>query len=421
MSSGDSGRYQSRLFNFFYHQSRRLGDGAKRTLRQLQLATSWSIEALVYPIYIMMQNVVESADKQLSSGTSAENKALPATDEPIQQVLQEIENLSIHPSEGLVVSNSTSSSLNFQGIAAEIDSHQLVLINSENEIVDILSQEQQQQLENKIISEIGKYWRQLQPAKAESKLLPEIDKLLTKILYGKQEENSQPDATALVFVDNAVRKVSNLQIISKLESHAIIPITRTSQEIVKIAQDKLHLFLYGEQSEVNHNPSKISGLILAAINFFFGEKTTSQLPQNSHIPSPSKRISPRSPQIKETAIDPWLTFDDLFGEAAAVYQTIDESQTDRQLVGNQSQSLQLESTSDIVVAQSTTITQDNSPTPSDIKAQPDWIETQAKTVSYEKHPLERLLEWVDSFMVVLEEISVQLWQILKRLLTRIIR
>ncbi|MBW4576191.1 MAG: hypothetical protein KME08_13020 [Aphanothece sp. CMT-3BRIN-NPC111] len=41
---------------------------------------------------------------------------------------------------------------------------------------------------------------------------------------------------------------------------------------------------------------------------------------------------------------------------------------------------------------------------------PDWIETQATPTGYVKHPLERLLEWLDRAMLWLEQMLVKIWR-----------
>lgn len=53
--------YKSKLLNFFIQQLQRLGEKSERALRHLKLATLWSIQLLLYPIY----NFLQSTKKQL--------------------------------------------------------------------------------------------------------------------------------------------------------------------------------------------------------------------------------------------------------------------------------------------------------------------------------------------------------------------
>lgn len=49
----------------------------------------------------------------------------------------------------------------------------------------------------------------------------------------------------------------------------------------------------------------------------------------------------------------------------------------------------------------------------DLESKPDWIETPATPSGYVKHPLEQLLEWLDSAMLWLEELVAKMWHTLR--------
>ena len=51
----------------------------------------------------------------------------------------------------------------------------------------------------------------------------------------------------------------------------------------------------------------------------------------------------------------------------------------------------------------------------DLEPAPDWIETQATPTGYVKHPLEQLLEWLDTAMLWLEELVVNAWRWVRQL------
>ncbi|NEQ86644.1 MAG: hypothetical protein F6K26_43290 [Moorea sp. SIO2I5] len=52
---------------------------------------------------------------------------------------------------------------------------------------------------------------------------------------------------------------------------------------------------------------------------------------------------------------------------------------------------------------------------SDVEPNQDWIETKATPEGYVKHPLERVLEWLDITMLWIEELVVKIWRLLQRL------
>ncbi|MEW6498680.1 MAG: hypothetical protein AB1589_40205, partial [Cyanobacteriota bacterium] len=62
----------------------------------------------------------------------------------------------------------------------------------------------------------------------------------------------------------------------------------------------------------------------------------------------------------------------------------------------------------------TSITPPSSSQDTNIEPAPDWIETQATPTGYVKHPLERVLQWLDLAMLRLEELAVNVWQWLWR-------
>jgi hypothetical protein len=54
----------------------------------------------------------------------------------------------------------------------------------------------------------------------------------------------------------------------------------------------------------------------------------------------------------------------------------------------------------------------------DIEPAPDWIETEAIATGYVKHPLEKILEWLDVGMLLLEEVTIKAWQWMRQFFTK---
>lgn len=195
-----SGRYRSRLFNFVSRQTRRWIDRGERATRQMTVATVWGVQILVYPIYLLFQSA-RLAGKQLQhlwqglSHQPADLNSLPA-DTPIQKVLETVKSLPLSANlpeslavsfveaelEGstektavLTVENSSLNAEEIQGIATLPENHNLVLINSQNQILDILNQQQQQELKKQISLELAEYWhhqRLVQQANLPAMYLP---------------------------------------------------------------------------------------------------------------------------------------------------------------------------------------------------------------------------------------------------------
>jgi len=53
---------------------------------------------------------------------------------------------------------------------------------------------------------------------------------------------------------------------------------------------------------------------------------------------------------------------------------------------------------------------------SDLELAPDWIEAEAMSTGYVKHPLEQILEWLDIGMFWLEEVTIKAWRWMRRLM-----
>ncbi|MBX9255219.1 hypothetical protein H1Q63_14935 [Desmonostoc muscorum CCALA 125] len=544
MSSGSSGRYQSRLFNFVHQQSRRLTQQWEYTFRHLQVATKWGVELLLYPVYLLLQPS-ESDAKTLHTKEPQSRLNLPSNDTdfqpeidlsvdtPIENVLETVYYLSsqeaiatpektsqpfnplgflgffwqksipqnftnniniIHSS--TITDNSAASIESSQpentlkrhlavvrGIATNLLNRNLVLVTAENEILDILTPQQQAKLEDRIISEIANYWQywRLAEAKKEKELLPKIDSLLAK-LTGKDTakisilaqgiSNNLVDSSKLfTFLDVAIAKV---------ESNALIPVQQRSQEIVQTAQTQLHIFLYGKEQltakgEIAVNPDNLEthtlnfqALIEAALNYFFGVGTRKTLESTTAdeqsgrvlFHRPKKALSEsRKLQNQDLIDDPWLGWGDLFGDTETLADkpiTLSENTTPA-LASSLSAGLswpknlslqQPKVKSDLVQIKKTTrhlasipktsakvtsvkqtegiISQYNSENhkgeifqqqfyqSTEVEAQPDWIETKVTATGYEKHPLEKVLEWLDFVMLWLEDMFVKIFQSLQR-------
>ncbi|MFQ4141991.1 hypothetical protein [Chlorogloeopsis sp. ULAP02] len=387
MPPASSGRYQSRLFNFVHQQSRRWGEGLGRTFRHLQVAATLSLEALMYPFFQLIQKAVESAGKQLDGAQEQSKPQLeaydsdfhpeipPVADTPILRVLQIVEYLQAEDvgtrrrdmaTRGRIIPYSPTSLLlhsptlsQIQGIASQLSNRQLVLMTRDNEILDILTPKQQQILEERIITEIANYWRRWRflAAKKETNILSEINYLLNKLSSSKTNKTLPllpsgvtKDNIEYSYILNPERSLTFLDAtFAKLESNALMPISRASSELLQVIQTQLYIFIYGQEQlpassqttvavdDLKNQTPKIQALIWAALNFFFGERKSKKLEPNTfgNQASPALPITPgvkpqkltRLPQSFHSQtltpsshisnsyfVDPWLSESDLFGE-----------------------------------------------------------------------------------------------------------
>ncbi|MEG4489586.1 hypothetical protein [Microcoleus sp. D2_18a_B4] len=214
MSNGYYGPYQSRLLNFISKQSRQVADNCDRTWRQIKEATLTATQILLYPAYLLVQSsrmlgrqLRESSQKvelpELQEFAGDENSDLPqncyqgetSEESSIAEILHLAENLlnssqtaktlasfpllinqgntanNLHPAinfSGQTAKHQTTSVLEHplaktqlqpqpkvEGIASFIPARTLVLVGKENQILDILTPEQQEMLEGRITWEVA--------------------------------------------------------------------------------------------------------------------------------------------------------------------------------------------------------------------------------------------------------------------------
>lgn len=401
MSSASSGRYQSRIFNFIHKQSRRFTKQCDRAFRRLQ-DINW-VAAVGSPFLLLFQST-SSATKQLHSSVQ-QGKALlsstdtqlqtpPAVDTPIQQVLRSLDALSSEsaistsfpskpePLKNLLVSlvswrfklelrsqnraekednskftrhsyvtthHSQLSTLNhppIQGIATQLSSRTLVLVSS-NEILDILTFQQQEQLQDEIIAAVADYWRY-------QRKLGHNNRTLTGSVEGhkgRKDQNLKPKihnslspSPVLTFLDRKAAEVESNHLLP-VSSVAIALFSKLNQIGASLSKSKSSAIATDDSSATQ--TMKIQNLIRAAIDYFFGShdrtleqnqqqsnsisginqnlpesiprkaiaSTLQNLAQRSKLPSNqlSQQVQPEKRSLSHIE-DPWLCESDLFGD-----------------------------------------------------------------------------------------------------------
>ncbi|OUL20250.1 hypothetical protein BV378_30190 [Nostoc sp. RF31YmG] len=366
-----------------------------------------------------------------------------------------------------------------QGIATHLEKRNLLLITADNEILDVLKPQEQAKLEGLIISEVANYWRsrRLLEETKQTNLLPEIERLLTKLTGGNPEQINilspgtvTEEVNESNYLPNSPRALEFLDaVVANLESNALVPIQQRSREIIQVAQTQFNIFLYGKeqlaargQITVNTDSLEtqtlnIQALFAAALNYFFGTGTDKKLDnRETKTKLPGRRLPlSNSRQLKNEVLsaDPWLTWDDLFGDSETpVEQLVTTSpktnstlpsspsatpSASNNLIKNSQKFFQLpqlnaglgkkkkssenlspaQEKSDKVNSAKQTTSQISKPSSNSkqgeisqryqstqVEAKSDWIETKATLVGYEKHILEQILELLDSIMLWLETI-----------------
>ncbi|MTJ54480.1 hypothetical protein FJR38_18370 [Anabaena sp. UHCC 0253] len=425
MSSGSSNRYQSKLFNFVYQHTRRLTQTLENTFKNLQVATQVGVGSLLYPLYQLLQQ--NETAKQLQSATP------PPSDEPIQNILDIVKNLP--PGEADIPTSAKTTPFTFlgslwekvfpkqnsqapentlqqhiptvQGIATELQTRNLVLVSADNRIFDVFTPQQNTKLADRINSEISEYRYSLQLIGHQQKeLLPEIDRLLNKLT----DEDSTIARKSLL---NPIKLFGFLdKLVANLETTALVPVQQRSQEIVNNFS-KPFSDLTVNNDNIESHKTNIADLIAAAINYFFGGRNNYQIGSNSaaeKLPEKSdyqKSFAPNQLNINDSLGDTWLTWNDLFGETDI---NIDEEIVEKSVNND---ATRLQGTQWGLPSDRSKRGQNprqpknqefNSQTSQGFDFKPDWIDISATSLGYEKHPLEQILEWLDTTILWIEQI-----------------
>lgn len=181
MSCDPDKPYKSRLFNFLNRQSISGHDFLGRTMRYVKVVTSWGLQILLYPAYLLVQTgrlarrklEQKVAQTKLFLSPSPRNSPPSLTipsplDTPVDSVLAEVGSWFSFQVQAKAIIHSLRDSHNhnqsllikpemIQGVASLVENHHLVLVSQDNQILDVLSATQQQQLKKRISWEVANY------------------------------------------------------------------------------------------------------------------------------------------------------------------------------------------------------------------------------------------------------------------------
>lgn len=492
---------------------------------------------------VLSSQFFQQIQQQLENPAPSQHLALPPAiapqnpnPRPLGDLVSQIKNI-FSPTKELVI----------RGISCVIENRQLVLTTADNEILDVLSLEQQTLLKQSIRAEMANYWyeRRLQWSISQKmlgfiplvneqteKVLPPVQ-LLWQTLHWLESQSFRPKlpqfnqsalipATSLTTGGNALiqkldQRVATLesqenklgqqlfqqfnqglqnvrtstvvesslektgQIIQKIDfphqlqklndSPQLNQLKRLNAEFLERIAGQLTptnlgkaiaSFKNPENSLVTPNaieaippdPFQIQVLIQAAIAYFFGQKSA-----NGHLSGQSGKSLVSS---TDSIDDPWLTWEDLFIDRSTEVniETSTETNPPRPLRGmpkrtalkpSQSGKIQKKSQKKSQITRSTTskssklslktstLTETSVSSQLDtileeaietalitthsqetgLDAAPDWIETEARAMGYHKHPLEQILEFLDIFILWLEEKLKKIWYWLRKRLASI--
>lgn len=481
-----SGRYQSRVFNFFSRQNLRLRDQVGLVWRRASVVASWGAQILLYPIYLGFQSIrvvnrqLQQTVRQVWPRLRAARETLdhvahpdqqPPTaitaDTPILKTLQAMSDLGIalpatmidgapvlvaslppgsaaialpqdaaavneagHPST-LVhpagVGDAVVSSVPIRAIASDRLSRRLVLVAFSNDVLDVLSPKQQFRLNQRMVWELASYWRdrrQLQdladhrpvlplPLPADRvHLLPPV-RAFRRVMAWMQ---LGPVAGAInLFQESAL---------SLYFSEADLEEPSGEDEgdpwLALIEQMADSVDGMGDSVEAIALPNAPSAAILsaspsaavAALPQSTVQTNASLSPPRSPSPArsaaltmakpPARSSKPKFLSRRRKAGQPVWPSRPYPSPEAPLNHKADASRVEPHAAAKTGAPLESSAPSPLTSSE---------PTQTTAKAlnEANYIETKATLIGYEKHPLERVLEWVDRGMVWIETQLDKFW------------
>lgn len=382
MSSPPNRAYRSRLFAWLNRQYIKLKDKSAKSWRGLKLTVTWGTQILLYPIYLLAQTT-RLIGRQLQSQV----KLIQAGDQ----------SSSIPPTVATVNTLETwFPEADIQGIATDTDSHKLLLVQPDNQLLDILNEQQEKNLSKIIIQNLADYWRQ-------------------------QRNNTQ--------ITLAKKFPNRLASINTNNPNVILPIRLFWQIMAWIQNSPVagEVNLFGEaylvepvvnKDNLNHQSSKhwdsfqaIQNLIAQAIDYFFGAHHHSTGISGTKTLRIENLLSGRDrekhyflPQAREQYLPPaastpvaskttlrnkhWLTWEDLYNE---------EESTFLEYVPVVKKSPENEVKKEVLELE---------------EEEAEYWETQVTDLGYLEHPIAKFLRWLDQVIVRIENLLINIWEFL---------
>ncbi|MEB3225320.1 MAG: hypothetical protein VKJ86_05890 [Synechococcus sp.] len=398
MTMSAPGPYQSKLFNFLNRQSIHWSSRLTQAARRLKITVEWGTQIALYPLYMLVQTSRVAVRQMAAAQTERKQFTLP------ESTTQNF------PHE------TTSESL--QGLACDLVTQDILFVDADNQPQQPAAS--QRELKRRISFQLGStnYEKRQQTLAYQApnpRILPPIQGQHRQILppvrwflRGLSWLERSPVAIAIDLFGES--RWHTAVVPPEIYAPQLLPPLPLAPVLKPIDQRLAQLeqqFLTPAES-----PETLPPLQRFFQKFFKLQNLTSTI---------------TTTETPVTQPAPWLTWNDLFREPAQAEQTTDAVVTPTPqppLVQSLLQDLATpraieKSTSHpgaiaTTNPQTQTLTQHQTKaTATDIEAKPEWIETEALSIGYEQHFLERLLKALDYLLAWVENTASQLLEKLK--------
>ncbi|MEL7036828.1 MAG: hypothetical protein AAFO04_14570 [Cyanobacteria bacterium J06592_8] len=376
MSSPGSGPYRSRVLNLILQNYRTFIDSCGSALRQVQFSTSTTLQTAIFSVYSLFKRLVgekkrlNSAEPQTQPLDQAAEpqKQLGSVDQPILDIVA-IAQEEIHQASGLTTDPTV------KAIATQLETKKLVLVGEDNQVLDILS------------------WRQR--------------RVLRRYIYrGAVHLPAGTDSSAQTAVSNAIT----------LAQKSTIAVAQTSKELgITLAQAwKTNSKDLTVHSPENNSLNQVQAVIWAAIDYFFFKDHNQQLNAGfqaeailSGKPQPQK-LTPQPEAVLNKKPQPQPP-----KSPRIIYYPI-QTNTESTSPPRSEQPLKFELTKVEKCDNEIGFEKEPSANNDEYNVASECLQAEATAVGYVKHPLERILEWLDRVLFWLEETLIKAWNWIKQ-------
>ncbi|MEA5538857.1 hypothetical protein VB834_07415 [Limnoraphis robusta Tam1] len=380
MSSPASGPFKSRLLNLIVENYQQFLDSCGLTWRQVQFSTSTTVQTVMYSVYSLLESLVKGK-KRLGSTqqpqspqlkeAQASQKQLDGVDQPIIDIVT-IAIAMVKGSPRLKVDPNS-----VQAIACQVKTKKLVLVGAEQQILDVLSWRERVKLSQLISREVA----DLSSLRKREKS-PQSSQLQT-LLSGAM-------TTAQKYTTAITRQTEELGI-------TLAQAWKTSASDLTVYTPENHSM----QTSVTANFHQVQAVIWAAIDYFFFKDHNQQL----NLPSPPENLIAGKPQPQK------------FIPPTGKIQPLTTSQTVVKIGQRKSQNFSekgLTTSPAYGLIMSDACKYLDTSSKSDRQEESNCVQTEARAVGYVKHPLEKVLEWVDRVIFWVEEAVIKAWEWVKQ-------
>ncbi|MBD2326339.1 hypothetical protein [Alkalinema sp. FACHB-956] len=339
--------YQSQFLNFFSRQTQKLKDRAGVLWRNFKLAAIWGAQLSLYPIYAVFQ-ASRLVGKQLNAGVrqaalwltaGADQSDEPvATDAAIQKVISALTQNTIAPAPvGQVdpLLALLTEGTEIRGVASLVSTQRMVLVSTDNQVLDVLTQTQQQQLKRRIIFELAlyyRYWRRHQLKTGGALVVHDRSTMAIPLRLFWQLMawiQSSPIAVSANLFQEAKLTGSNPPLLQGFQPN-LRPSTASSALAMgssgrperlanPLRWNTIGAALRAKIDTLGHGLPQlreVPDLIQAAIRYFFGPRATAQAAKTLYPSATTVASLPGQAKSFTVVEDPWLTSQDLFGAGA---------------------------------------------------------------------------------------------------------